>query len=105
MGKPRRTALIRSCTSLAAASLQRALGQDLAGRVQADGVAKLLQVAVKAVPRSVVREGGNELARLDLDGAEALDGRVVPRLAGVVVRVAPVNGRDQPDRVVYARDE
>src|SRR5437016_11507400 len=100
MGKPRRTALIRSCTSAVAASLQRPLGQYLASLVQRDGRSKLLLPAVEAVPRSLVRKGGDELAALHLDGDEALDRRVVPGFAGVAMPVAPVDGLDQPTRVV-----
>src|SRR5207237_4017847 len=100
MGKPRRTALIRSCTSAVAASLERPLGQDLAGFVQCDRRSKLLLPTVGAVPRSLVRKGGDELAALHLDGGEALDRRVVPGFAGVAVPVTPVDGLDQPTRVV-----
>src|SRR5438477_7111577 len=96
MGRPRRTALIRSCTSAAAASLERSLGQDLAGPVQGDGLSELLLVAVEAVPWSLVGEGGHEPAPLHLDGAEALDGRGVPGLAGVAALVAPADWLVEP---------
>src|SRR5437588_6935794 len=101
MGRPRRTALIRWYTSaVAASSLERPLGQYLAGFVQGDGRTQLLLPAVEAVPRSLVRERGDELAARHLDGGEALDGRVVPGFGGVAVPVAPVDGLDQPTRVV-----